>query len=57
MLKFIFSTVLLCASLSIYAQIKLPDLSPLIEIKQKIGLTTIDLSYARPSLRGRSLFG
>lgn len=57
MLKFIFSLLMLCISVMSYAQIKLPALSPLVEISQKIGLTTATLSYSRPSLRGRELFG
>lgn len=57
MLKFIFSFLMLYISVANYAQIKLPALSPAVEISQKIGLTTATLSYSRPSLRGRDLFG
>ena len=57
MLKIIFTTLMLSISLLSFAQIKIPDLSPSVEIKQKIGLTTATLSYSRPSLRGRALFG
>lgn len=57
MLKFIFSVLMLSISLTALAQIQLPALSPAIEIVQKIGLTTVTLSYSRPSLRGRDLFG
>jgi len=57
MLKIIFSTLMLCIGLSTNAQIKLPDLSPSIEMTQKIGLTSFTLTYFRPSLRGRKLFG
>ncbi|MEL7122766.1 MAG: DUF2911 domain-containing protein, partial [Bacteroidota bacterium] len=57
MLKLIFSTLMLSISLVSFAQIKLPALSPAIEISQNIGLTNAKLSYARPSLRGRDLFG
>ncbi|XLS27993.1 DUF2911 domain-containing protein [Flavobacteriaceae bacterium M23B6Z8] len=57
MLKIMFSFLMLCISLSSYAQIELPALSPAVEISQKIGLTTVTLSYSRPSLRGRDLFG
>ncbi len=49
--------MLLFLGISGYAQIKLPALSPKVEISQKIGLTTAILSYSRPSLRGRELFG
>lgn len=57
MTKFIFSFLMLCIYMTSYAQIKLPALSPSVEISQKIGLTTATLSYSRPSLRGRNLFG
>ena len=38
-------------------QLKVPTLSPFSEIKQEIGLTEISLSYARPSAKGRQVFG
>jgi hypothetical protein len=37
--------------------LKTPTLSPYSEIKQEIGLTTITLQYARPSAKGRKVFG
>ena len=37
--------------------LKVPTLSPFSEIKQEIGLTEITLSYARPSAKGRAIFG
>ncbi|MEO1418752.1 MAG: DUF2911 domain-containing protein [Bacteroidota bacterium] len=57
MLKIVSSLLMCCISLISYAQIKLPALSPAVEISQKIGLATATLSYSRPSLRGRDLFG
>ena len=57
MLRIIFTTLLLYIGISVNAQIKLPDLSPRIELNQTIGLTEFKLSYSRPSLRGRKLFG
>ncbi len=57
MIKFIFIALAFCVSLTTSAQIKLPAVSPAIEITQQIGLTTATLSYSRPSLRGRKLFG
>ena len=57
MLKVILISLMLCISVASYAQIKLPALSPAVEISQQIGLTTAKLSYSRPSLRGRELFG
>lgn len=57
MLKYIFMVLMLGISLLSTAQIKLPALSPAVKVEQKIGLTTATLSYSRPSLRGRDLFG
>ncbi|MEM9820406.1 MAG: DUF2911 domain-containing protein [Bacteroidota bacterium] len=57
MFRLIFSTLILCISLTASAQIQLPAMSPLQEMTQKIGLSSVSLSYSRPSLRGRSLFG
>ena len=57
MRSLILCTLMLCISWVSTAQIKVPALSPAVEIRQQIGLTTATLSYSRPSLRGRSLFG
>lgn len=57
MLKFIFSTLMLVISLTTFAQIELPAISPQIKMTQNIGLTEVTLTYSRPSLRGRNLFG
>ncbi|MEO0340724.1 MAG: DUF2911 domain-containing protein [Bacteroidota bacterium] len=57
MRNLILCTLMLGISWASTAQIKVPALSPTVEIKQQIGLTTATLSYSRPSLRGRSLFG
>jgi len=40
-----------------YPQLKTPSLSPLSEIKQKIGLTEVTIEYSRPSTRSRVIFG
>lgn len=37
--------------------LKVPVLSPLAEITQEIALTQVKLSYARPSTKGRKVFG
>lgn len=39
------------------AQIQTPALSPKSELKQVVGLTTIEIDYSRPSKRGRTIFG
>lgn len=38
-------------------ELKVPTLSPLSETTQEVGLTQIKLSYARPSAKGRKVFG
>ena len=40
-----------------YSQLKIPSLSPVSEIKQKIGLTEVVIEYSRPSVRERVIFG
>jgi tetratricopeptide (TPR) repeat protein len=51
-LFFLFLTTNLSAQ-----RLNVPTLSPFSEIKQEIGLTEIQLSYARPSAKGRAVFG
>ncbi|MEM6801050.1 MAG: DUF2911 domain-containing protein [Bacteroidota bacterium] len=38
------------------AQLRTPSLSPMSTLKQRIGLTEIEVEYFRPSLRSRSIF-
>jgi hypothetical protein len=40
-----------------YAQIELPAASPLATVTQQVGLGTVSVSYGRPSLKGRTMFG
>jgi hypothetical protein len=37
--------------------LQVPTLSPITEISQEVGLTTVKLSYSRPSAKGRKVFG
>ena len=39
------------------SQLKVPTLSPFAEAKQEVGLTTLELTYSRPSMKGRTVFG
>lgn len=39
------------------AQIQLPAASPAATVSQQIGLGTVTVEYARPSLKGRTMFG
>lgn len=38
-------------------QIEMPQASPSAKIAQKIGLTDVTVSYSRPSMKGRKIFG
>mgnify|MGYP006073478269 FL=1 len=39
------------------AQVQTPQLSPECDFKQTVGLTDVSISYSRPSMRGRVIFG
>ena len=56
-MKTTFCTMALFAALFSYAQLQLPAQSPMSVVKQKIGLTEIEITYSRPSARGRVIFG
>jgi Protein of unknown function (DUF2911) len=51
---FVFTFLL---TLSVLAQVKSPQLSPLSNVKQTVGLSEIEISYSRPGKRGRLVFG
>jgi tetratricopeptide (TPR) repeat protein len=60
MRKLTLSLLLLAASFSAsFAQegLKLPALSPTARISQDFSTSTIDITYSRPSMRGRKIFG
>lgn len=56
-MKKIILTAVFAMSLSTYAQVKVPEASPKIESEQVVGLTEIELEYARPGVKGRTVFG
>jgi hypothetical protein len=58
MKKFVFCSILVAAFFSIKAQsIKTPYPSPPQTIKQDFGLSSIELSYSRPGVKNRKVFG
>src|SRR5688500_8097327 len=58
MKKFLFVLLVACAASSFsYAQLKTPASSPTQTIKQDFALSNIELSYSRPSKKGRNIFG
>jgi len=58
-------TSLLCilSAMALHAQtapapkLEFPSPSPAATLKQRVGITTIEVSYSRPSMRGRKIFG
>lgn len=48
-----FSAFVLCSQ----AQLKTPAPSPLQTVKQEFGLSNVELSYSRPAIKGRKVFG
>jgi hypothetical protein len=57
MKKLLLFTFALTLLVSLNAQIVTPEASPLTKIEQKVGLTDVTLEYARPSMKGRTIFG
>ena len=57
MKKLILLTFVCSLSLSVNAQIKSPQPSTSQTVTQTVGLTNIELSYSRPSMRERNIFG
>jgi len=52
------AALLACASLNTYSQaLKVPQLSSEQTIEQELGLGKITLTYSRPNVRGRKIFG
>src|SRR5665213_1127906 len=58
-MKKIFVSVLFCSFVAVngFSQVKMPAPSPTQFIKQEFGLSSIELTYSRPGLKGRSVFG
>lgn len=48
---------LIATFFNVSAQVNTPQASPLAKVSQKVGLTTVDLEYSRPSANERVIFG
>jgi hypothetical protein len=48
---------MLLIAFSLHAQLKVPSPSPEQTIHQDFGISSIDISYSRPSVKGRKIFG
>lgn len=57
MKKLIFAIALAATQFIGQAQVKTPQSSPKTTIVQSVGLTDVELTYSRPSARGRVVFG
>lgn len=57
MIRFIVAIAVFIASLSVEAQIRVPQASPKSTLIQKVGLTDVEIEYSRPSAKGRVIFG
>jgi Protein of unknown function (DUF2911) len=57
MKKLLFACALFCAASITSAQVKMPAPSPTQTIKQDFALGNVELTYSRPSIKGRKIFG
>jgi hypothetical protein len=57
MKKLIILTLVFALTLTSNAQVKSPQASTSQTISQTVGLTNVELSYSRPSMKGRVIFG
>jgi hypothetical protein len=59
MKHFFLSVLFMAAAIATNAQgqLKLPPLSPNAKLSQDFSVSSIDISYSRPSMRGRKIFG
>ena len=51
------SVAITCFLLQSYSQVKMPAPSPTQTIKQEFGIGSIELTYSRPSIKSRTIFG
>jgi Protein of unknown function (DUF2911)/Tetratricopeptide repeat len=57
MKKMLLAAIAVCSLFMAEAQLKTPAPSPTQTIKQDFGLSSIELSYSRPGMKGRKIFG
>jgi tetratricopeptide (TPR) repeat protein len=50
-------SILIIGTLELNAQIEIPQPSPKAKVETTVGLTDVSISYFRPSLKGRQIFG
>ena len=57
MKKLGFLSLFALLALTLNAQMQTPQPSPSSELEQMVGLTEVEVEYARPSMKGRTIFG
>ncbi|UOY06231.1 DUF2911 domain-containing protein [Muricauda sp. SCSIO 64092] len=57
MKKLGFLSLFAVLALTVNAQMQTPQPSPSSELEQMVGLTEVEVEYARPSMKGRTIFG
>lgn len=57
MKRFLLSAILIGSFTLADAQLKLPALSPTAKLTQEFSTSNIEITYSRPSMRGRKIFG
>lgn len=59
MKRLLLSAMLIAATVTTFAQggLKLPSLSPTAKVSQEFATSSIDITYSRPSMRNRKIFG
>lgn len=57
MKKFLLTTIAVCGFILADAQLKTPAPSPTQTIKQDFALSSIEVSYSRPGMKGRDIYG
>jgi tetratricopeptide (TPR) repeat protein len=58
MKKLLLSVTAICLlALGVKAQVETPRPSPLSEVEQTVGLTTVEIEYSRPGMKDRVIFG
>lgn len=56
-MKKIFLSLLILSSISVSAQLRLPQPSSAASVSQTIGMTDLSIKYSRPNVKGREIFG
>lgn len=56
-MKQVFTFIFTLLALTVLAQPELPQASPTVTLKQNVGLSEVEITYSRPGMKGRTIFG